>query len=236
SWGSIFFDFTNNGWLDLYVNNQFLPNTLYKNTGEFPLNDVAAETNTQGLFGTGKVSYSSAVADVTGNGAIDLLVNDLGGKAQLFINHEGTKRNWIRFHVIGTHPNHHAIGANVDTRIGDRWQYREIYAGGNTYTSQNELIVHVGAGDATHADEIVVNWPGGSATRTLTNYPANRLWTIYHPDQLGDGNGDGVINVLDLLGLLGGWGTVQPGSEIYDMNGDGVINVMDLLMLLQNWG
>lgn len=236
SWGSVFFDFTNNGWLDLFVNNQFLPNTLYYHPGQFPMQDVTSQAQVAGNTGPSQISYSSAVADVTGNGALDLVTNDFNSHVRLYINNEGIKRNSIRFRVKGTFPNLHAVGANVDTRIGDQWQYREIYAGGNSYISQNELIVHVGTGDATHADEIVVTWPGQSATRTLTNYPANHLWNIYHPDHLGDGTGSGSIGVFDLLGMLGAWGPIQPGAEVYDMNGDGVIDVFDLLALLSRWG
>jgi len=53
---------------------------------------------------------------------------------------------------------------------------------------------------------------------------------------LGDLNGDGVVNVSDLLILLGAWGPVEPGGFDADLNGDGVVNVSDLLILLANWG
>ena len=47
----------------------------------------------------------------------------------------------------------------------------------------------------------------------------------------GDCNGDGVVNVLDLLDLLSQWG--MPGS--CDFDADGVVAVPDLLALLANW-
>jgi T5SS/PEP-CTERM-associated repeat protein len=54
---------------------------------------------------------------------------------------------------------------------------------------------------------------------------------------LGDLNGDGVVNVSDLLLLLGAWGTCpSSGSCPADLNNDGVVNVSDLLLLLANWG
>jgi hypothetical protein len=49
-----------------------------------------------------------------------------------------------------------------------------------------------------------------------------------------DLNGDGEVNVLDLLDLLGAWGP-NPGHPA-DFNGDGEVNVLDLLELLGNWG
>jgi hypothetical protein len=49
----------------------------------------------------------------------------------------------------------------------------------------------------------------------------------------GDLNGDGVVDVSDLLILLSAWGQVGvPG----DINGDGAIDVADLLLLLGAWG
>jgi hypothetical protein len=53
----------------------------------------------------------------------------------------------------------------------------------------------------------------------------------------GDVNGDGVIDVEDLLALLGAWGPCAPGEPCpADANGDGVVNVNDLLVVLGGWG
>ena len=44
-----------------------------------------------------------------------------------------------------------------------------------------------------------------------------------------DVNADGVVNVTDLLELLGAFGSADSAS---DSNGDGIVNVADLLALL----
>lgn len=49
-----------------------------------------------------------------------------------------------------------------------------------------------------------------------------------------DLNGDGVVNVSDLLLLLGAWGPCA--ACVADINGDDVVNVSDLLLLLGDWG
>ena len=49
----------------------------------------------------------------------------------------------------------------------------------------------------------------------------------------GDVNGDGVVNLEDLLLVLGAWGPCPACPE--DINGDGVVNVLDLLIVLGNW-
>ncbi|MBD3334326.1 MAG: hypothetical protein GF355_02320 [Candidatus Eisenbacteria bacterium] len=62
------------------------------------------------------------------------------------------------------------------------------------------------------------------------------------PDEceaIGDLNGDGVVNVRDLLALLGAWGACDdpcPPACTGDTNGDCIVNWIDLLTLLSNWG
>ena len=62
------------------------------------------------------------------------------------------------------------------------------------------------------------------------------LLTPIHPIQ-GDLNGDGIVNVLDLLLLIGAWGpcAAPPAQCPADLDGDGDVNTPDLLILLGNW-
>jgi hypothetical protein len=57
------------------------------------------------------------------------------------------------------------------------------------------------------------------------------------PGVPGDLNDDGVVDVFDLLILLGEWGPCgNPADCAADLNGDGAVDVFDLLMLLGHWG
>ena len=49
----------------------------------------------------------------------------------------------------------------------------------------------------------------------------------------GDTNGDGVVNVTDLLNVINQWGFTDVDS---DLNGDGIVDVTDLLLVVGNWG
>jgi hypothetical protein len=60
---------------------------------------------------------------------------------------------------------------------------------------------------------------------------------VYWGMRQGDLNGDGVVNVFDLLILLGQWGTCDDEAPCpADLDNNGVVNVLDLLILLGNWG
>ncbi len=50
----------------------------------------------------------------------------------------------------------------------------------------------------------------------------------------GDANGDGHVNVADLLEVVIGWGAC--GSCLPDVNHDGVVNVADLMIVIVDWG
>ncbi len=49
----------------------------------------------------------------------------------------------------------------------------------------------------------------------------------------GDVNGDGVVNVEDLLAVIAAWGSDDAAADI---NGDGIVNVEDILIVIANWG
>jgi len=228
SWASIFFDFTNNGWLDLYVNNMFVGNRLYKNTGVPPLADVALQAGVRATAGSGIASFASAVADVDGDGTLDLLVNNLGGNVELFMNNEGKLRNWLKLRLVGEHPNAHAIGANARILADGRWQTREVFSGTNGYLTQNDLTLHWGLGNESSVTDAIVHWPGRVSTRTFTNIPGNAEWTIYPPSRLGDANGDGSVGFTDFWVFVGCFDkAVKPGLEMMDFTGDFEVGLAD---------
>ena len=53
------------------------------------------------------------------------------------------------------------------------------------------------------------------------------------PIDCPDINGDGYVNVSDLLAVIDQWGLIDSPA---DVTSDGVVNVSDLLLIISNWG
>ena len=70
-----------------------------------------------------------------------------------------------------------------------------------------------------------------SLTNTVKNYIRDILEDHYQQSILGDVNEDGVINVLDVIGLV----NIILGSQFdpnADINSDGVSNILDVIELV----
>ena len=82
-------DINNDGLVDLYFSANQLPNKLYLNKGDFVFEDITPQA---GVAGDGDWSTGVSMADVNGDGWLDIYVcqvsdyNGLKGKNQLFIN------------------------------------------------------------------------------------------------------------------------------------------------------
>jgi hypothetical protein len=237
SWAAVFFDYDNDGYKDLYVNNQFEPNSMFDCDGVPPCTEVADQLGILASFDPEYdlnddppeiASFVTSVGDVDLDGDLDMLINNIGWRAELFINHEGETRNWVRYDVVGEHPNTFAIGGNVETTFFNDTATTEIYTGGNGYLGQNELVLTVGLGDADEVAQAVFQWPSGGPTRTLTGLPAKETWKIYAPSRLCDADGDGV-DYDDFVGFAGCFVTgFSPGCEMMDHDGDSGIGGDDL--------
>jgi hypothetical protein len=121
----------------------------------------------------------AALADFNLDGMLDLVIVNYGGPVRLWRNvgagdasHPRAMGNWLALGLEQSAPNHDAVGAWVEVRIGDRVLRRELTVGGGHAGGQLGWI-HFGLGAAKGAD-VRVAWPGGE-TGSWVHVGANKF-------------------------------------------------------------
>ncbi len=98
--------------------------------------------------------------------------------------------------------------------------------GYNLGTGYTERTYRIYPSDAPSATAIVIAPPSASDSNGNLVPDVCEL-------QLGDLNGDGVVNGADLAALLNSWGNCSDCAA--DLNGDGIVGGADLALLLNAW-
>ncbi|GAC1516097.1 MAG: hypothetical protein NVS1B4_09380 [Gemmatimonadaceae bacterium] len=138
---------------------------VYVNRGVAGWMDVAARVGVSHEYDGRAV----ALADLSSNGAVDVIVANQNQPAVLYRNSPDRTNHWIAFTLVGTRSNRSAIGAEVDLESGDLTQ-RRIVDGGMGFASQNDRRLHFGVGRREWVDRVVIHWPSG--TRQVLAHPA----------------------------------------------------------------
>jgi enediyne biosynthesis protein E4 len=193
-WGTKFFDYDSDGWVDLFVaNGHVYPqiknfhqrNFVHHNNRDGTFTEVAEQLGAP--FAEKRAARGVAFGDIDNDGDVDVVINNLDGGAQVLRNDGGNTNNSVLIKTIGVKSNRDGIGARVKVVSGDLVQKDEVRSG-DSYLSQSDLRLHFGLEKRTKIDLIEIRWPSGSVDK-ITDAKPNRVLIIKE--------GQGVIEQKD---------------------------------------
>jgi enediyne biosynthesis protein E4 len=176
-WGTMFFDFDNDGWPDLLVVNGHVypevdkqhlgsnfqePKILYRNNGNGTFTDVSAEAGS-GIT-TATSARGLAIGDLWNNGQLSAVISNMNAHPNLLVNQVKSKNHWVAFRTIGTKSNRDGIGARVTVSAAGRARVDEVRSG-SSYSSSSDMRLHFGLGQSDKIDFVEVRWPSGLRER-----------------------------------------------------------------------
>lgn len=187
-WGTSFFDYNNDGLLDLFVVNgstfqeeqnprRLVPmkNFLFWNKGPeegfFEVREVSGA-----VFREARVGRGAALADYDNDGDVDVFVVNHGERPWLLRNEGGTNNHWLKVRLRGQRSDRTAFGARVEIETERGRQNQEI-ASQSSYLSQSALEAHFGLGQSARVRRLTVRFLSG-VTRELADVAADQTVVV----------------------------------------------------------
>jgi enediyne biosynthesis protein E4 len=189
-WGLKFFDYDNDGEIDLLLCNghpddlvdkriegvKFLePMLLFRSTGK-GFENVSQQSGP--VFAKALAGRGMALGDFDNDGSVDVLVAQNNAPPVLLRNNAGRENHWLGVRLVGTKANIDAIGAKITYQSGD-FRRHKFKVGGGSYLSSHDPRMVLGIGKRTRIDWLEIQWPqpSGRAER-FADLPIDRYITI----------------------------------------------------------
>ena len=171
--GAAWFDFDNDGWLDLLAVNGAIEaidgrgdhpfpydetNLLFRNLRNGRFEDV---TDSAGAaLRLSEISRGAAFGDIDNDGDADVVVSNNTGRARLFVNEVGDRNHWLGLRLTGRDAQRDMLGARVAVLRGGDAIWRHVRTDGS-YASAHDPRVLIGLGRSAQAPLVRVLWPSG---------------------------------------------------------------------------
>jgi hypothetical protein len=189
-WGLKFFDYDNDGNLDLFLANGFPDDLVEQFSGEVKYQEPLLLFHNEGnrfqnvsteagpVFGKSFAARGLAIGDFNNDGATDVLIAVNDGAPLLLRNHAGARNHWLGVKLVGKTSNPDAIGARLTYQAGDLRRSR-MKVGGGSFMSSHDPRMVLGMGQRPKVDWLEVKWPMPSGkTERFTDLPLDRYITI----------------------------------------------------------
>ncbi|MFN3650837.1 MAG: CRTAC1 family protein [Armatimonadota bacterium] len=185
-WGTLLFDYDNDGLLDIAFANGHVfdnveavnpqssyrqPTQLFRNQGDGSFSFIESPTLAVPMAARGL-----ACGDYDGDGDLDLLISDIDGKARLLENRAGNGKHWLLVQTRGTKSNRDGLGARVTLHLKGGKRVGEVRTA-RSYATVCDGRVHFGLGDVTEIERVEVRWPSGAVSR-VDNVRANQVLVV----------------------------------------------------------
>ena len=195
-WGLKFFDYDNDGNLDLLLANgnpddlirmfhqdvgYLEPLVLFHAEGK-TLKDVSSESGP--VFQNLMSARGLALGDFDNDGAVDVLISCNDAAPVLLHNNAGRQNHWLGLKLIGKKANIDAVGARVTYQAGDLKRSR-MKVGGGSYLSAHDPRMVLGLEKNTKIDWLEIKWPQPSGlVQRFTNLPIDRYITVREGEEV----------------------------------------------------
>jgi enediyne biosynthesis protein E4 len=189
-WGLKFFDYDNDGDLDLLLCNGHPDDKIEgRVTGVMYNEPMLLFHNTSGgfknvseqsgpIFSKAMAARGMALGDFDNDGSVDVLIAVNNAAPILLRNNIGKLNHWLGVRLIGKKCNPDAIGTRLTYQAGDLKRHH-IKVGGGSYLSSHDPRIVLGLGQHTKVDWLEVKWPQpGGASERFTSLPSDRYITI----------------------------------------------------------
>ncbi len=186
--GTAWFDFDNDGWLDLVAANGAIeaikergverfpyrePKLLARNLHNGRFEDVTPQAGS--VFQKYEVSRGAAFGDIDNDGDIDVVIANIHSPARLLINTIGNRKHWVGLRLLGVN-GRDMLGARLEVIRKDAPTLWRRARSDGSYGSANDPRVLVGLGDRADPPTVRVHWPDGGVEERAE--VAVDTWTI----------------------------------------------------------
>ena len=189
-WGLRFFDYDNDGLVDLFLANGHPDDMVDSYGGLVTYREPLLLLHNEGgqlrnVSGQGGPAFERlwparglAIGDYDNDGRIDVLVGNNGEAPILLRNRSGEGNHWVGLKLEGRTCNRDAVGARLTWSVGGAKKTRLRTAGGS-YLSSHDPREVIGLGAATALDWLEVRWPAPSdRVDTLKDVPIDRYLRV----------------------------------------------------------